>query len=243
MLIRGAGVTLIIALFGTVVGSIIGLMIGVFKSTPIKPSDPLWKRAGFRVINFILVSYIEIFRSTPMMVQAMVIFYGYASITGTSLNPLYAGMGIVSINTGAYMAEIVRGGILSIDKGQYEAAHSIGMTHSQTMIKIVLPQAIRNIMPALGNELVINTKDSCVLSVISVTELFFQAKSVASVTYMYFETFFVLSVMYFIMIFAMTRLLRYFERRMDGPDSYTVHGSQSMPDAVIKVNKGDANRG
>ena len=124
------------------------------------------------------------------------------------------------------MAEIVRGGIISIDKGQFEAAQAIGMNHPQTMLNVVLPQVIRNILPATGNEFVINIKDTSVLNVISVTELFFQTKSIAGNNYRYFEAFFVASIIYFVMTFTVTRILRYIERRLDGPDSYIMIANQ-----------------
>jgi putative lysine transport system permease protein len=133
------------------------------------------------------------------------------------------------------MAEIVRGGIISIDKGQFEAAHAIGMTHFQTMSCIVLPQAIRNILPALSNEFVINIKDTSVLMVIGVNELFFQSKSAAGNNFRYFEVFLVTCIIYLIMTFTITRILRYFEKRLDGPDVYTIHGSQTVPEAEIKI--------
>jgi putative lysine transport system permease protein len=170
-----------------------------------------------------------------MIVQAMVIFYGAAMVYGIHLPTLYAGIFIVSINTGAYMAEIVRGGIISIDKGQFEAAHAIGMTHFQTMSCIVLPQAIRNILPALSNEFVINIKDTSVLMVIGVNELFFQSKSAAGNNFRYFEVFLVTCIIYLIMTFTITRILRYFEKRLEGPDVYTIHGSQTVPEAEIKI--------
>jgi len=144
------------------------------------------------------------------MGKAMVIFYGVAWIYGIHLSPIYAGIVIVSINTGAYMAEIVRGGILSIDKGQFEAAHAIGMTHWQTMVSIILPQTVRNILPATSNEFVINIKDTSVLSVISVTELFFTSKSAAGATFMTFQVFMITCIVYFILTFTVTRVLRYF---------------------------------
>ena len=170
-----------------------------------------------------------------MIVQAMVVFYGVAMIWGIHLTTFAAGIFIVSINTGAYMAEIVRGGIISIDKGQFEAAHAIGMTHSQTMAFIVLPQAIRNILPALSNEFVINIKDTSVLNVIGVTELFFQSKSAAGNNYRYFEVFLITCLVYLVMTFTVTRILRYWEKRLEGPDVYTIHGSQTVPEAEIKI--------
>ena len=136
------------------------------------------------------------------------------------------------------MAEIVRGGILSIDQGQAEAAHSIGMTHWQTMINIVMPQAVRNILPALGNEFVINIKDTSVLNVISVSELFFTSKSVAGNNFKYFEVFFVTCILYFVMTFTVTRILRRIERKMAGSSSFTIRDSQIAPDAEIKIRGG-----
>lgn len=235
LMIDGTKITILIAIVGTLLGLLIGILVGVIKSIPVKKEDSLVKKVILKVVNFILAAYIEVFRSTPMMVQAMLIYYGLAWAFEIRLNVIVAALGIVSVNTGAYMAEIVRGGILSIDKGQYEAAHSIGMTHWQTMGKVVLPQAIRNIMPAVGNEFIINMKDSCVLSVISVNELFFQTKTAAGATYMTFQTFAIACVIYFILTFTITKILRFIERKMDGPDNYTIHGSQTAPEAEIKV--------
>lgn len=234
MFLKGAGITLLISITATITGSVIGLLIGVVRTIPVTPRDPLIKRGVMRVINFILTAYIEVFRGTPMIVQAMVIYYG-AAMGGVYMPTLLAGYLIVSINTGAYMAEIVRGGILSIDKGQFEAAHSIGMSHTKTMANIILPQVIRNILPATGNEFVINIKDTSVLNVIAVTELFFQSKSIATNNYRYFEVFFVTCVLYFVMTFTVTRLLRLIERKMDGSANYTIHGSQTTPEGEIKV--------
>lgn len=159
-----------------------------------------------------------------MIVQAMVIYYGSALAFGVDINVLAAAIIVVSINTGAYMAEIVRGGIVSIDKGQFEAAQAIGMNHYQTMWNVVLPQVIRNILPATGNHFVINIKDTSVLNVISVSELYFMTKSVAGNNFRYFESFFVACVIYFVMTFIVTRILRYFERKLDGPDNFDLLG-------------------
>ena len=135
------------------------------------------------------------------------------------------------------MAEIVRGGILSVDKGQYEAAQAIGMNHFQTMINVVMPQVIRNILPATGNEFVINIKDTSVLNVISVTELYFQTKTVAGNNFRYFESFFVACILYFIMTFTVTRILRFIEKKLDGPENYILLGNQMQvetPEAGLK---------
>ena len=224
MFLRGAGTTLLISMIGTIIGSVIGLLIGVIRTVPM-PEKGI-KKTIPKIINTILSVYIEVFRGTPMIVQAVVIYYGSKQAFGIDMDPLFAGIFIVSINTGAYMAEIVRGGIVSIDKGQFEASYAIGMTHIQTMLNIVLPQVIRNILPATGNEFVINIKDTSVLNVIAVTELYFQSKSVTGINFKYFETFFIASVIYLVMTFTVTRILRFIERKIDGPDNYIMYANQ-----------------
>ena len=233
--LRGAGMTLFISILGTLIGSLIGLVIGVIRTIPLPEKGG--KRVFLKVINGILSAYIEFFRGTPMIVQAMVIYYGSALAFGIDVNKIVAGLFIVSINTGAYMAEIVRGGIVSIDKGQFEAAQAIGMNHFQTMINVVLPQVIRNILPATGNEFVINIKDTSVLNVISVSELFFQTKSIAGNNFRYFESFFVACILYFIMTFTITRILRYLEKKLDGPDNYIIAGNQMQVAKVEDISK------
>ena len=171
-LLQGIGFTMLIALSGTIIGLVIGLITGIIRTIP-KSKNPVI-RVILKIVNVLISIYVEVFRGTPMMVQAMVIYWGYAFMNGGQTLPLIpAGMFIVSINTGAYMAEIVRGGIISIDKGQFEGAYSIGMNHWQTMINVIVPQTMRNILPAISNEFVINIKDTSVLNVIGVTELFF----------------------------------------------------------------------
>lgn len=239
LLLKGTGVTILLAIVGTVVGFLIGLVIGMYKTLPITKEDPLWKRVLYKIFNFILSAYIEIFRSTPMMVQASVIFYGVAFLFGMRLNPIGAGMFIISINTGAYMAEIVRGGIISVDKGQFEATHSIGMSHFQSMVHVILPQAIRNIMPAVGNQFIINIKDSCVLSVISVSELFFMTKSAAGATFQFFPAYFITCVIYFVLCFSISQFLRYLETKMDGSDTYTIYGTEGVIPGSETLKRGD----
>lgn len=235
LFLRGAGVTLLIAISGTVLGFLLGLLIAIVRTIELGPNARWWQRYLLRIPKAILGAYIEVFRGTPMIVQAMVIFYGAQQCFGLTMNRMGAAIFIVSINTAAYMAEIIRGGIISIDKGQTEAAQSIGMTHWQSMIHVVLPQAVRNIMPSIGNEFVVNIKDSSVLNVISVTELFFQAKSATGTYYRYFEVYFIIAVIYLVLTFTVTRLLRLMEREMDGPNNYVIHGSQSDSKAAINV--------
>ena len=238
MFLRGAGMTLLISIIGTLIGTLIGLLVGVIRTIPV-PERGI-KKVFLKIINIILSIYIEFFRGTPMIVQAMVIYYGSAQFLGIDINKIVAALFIVSINTGAYMSEIVRGGIVSVDKGQFEAAQAIGMTHSQTMINVVVPQVIRNILPATGNEFVINIKDTSVLNVISVSELFFQTKSIAGNNFRYFESFFVACFIYFIMTYTVTRILRAIERKLDGPDNYIMAGNQMQverPEDMLRKSK------
>ena len=224
MLIRGAGVTLFISIIGTVLGTMIGLMVGIVNAIPL--TERGIKRKILQIIKGIFAFYVEFFRGTPMIVQAMVIYYGSAQAFGIDMNRTFAAIFIVSINTGAYMSEIVRGGIISIDKGQFEAASAIGMNHFQTMINVVLPQVVRNILPATGNEFVINVKDTSVLNVIGITELYFQTKSIATNQFVFFEPFTVTCILYFVMTFSITRILRFIEKKIDGPENYTVIKNQ-----------------
>ena len=213
MFLSGAGTTMLIAITGTIIGFLIGLIVAVVRTIPVLPQDNKAKKVILKIANAIMAIYIEVFRGTPMMVQAMIVYYGLMEAFKIDLDPLTAGILIVSINTGAYMSEIVRGGIESIDEGQFDAAHAIGMTHWQTMTNVILPQAIRNILPATGNEFVINIKDTSVLNVISVTELFFATKTVKGIALRTFETFFVAGVIYLVLTFTVTRILRYIEKR------------------------------
>ena len=233
-LLSGVGNTMLIALTGTVAGLAIGLLTGIVRTAPFSRNG--FVRVLHKILNAVIAVYVEIFRGTPMMVQAMVIYWGYAFASGGSTLPLIpSGILIVSVNTGAYMAEIVRGGIISIDKGQFEGAMSIGMTHSQTMFKVIIPQVMRNILPSVSNEFVINIKDTSVLNVIGVTELYYFAGIIKRQSFETFQTYLVVCVLYFLLTFTVTRLLRFVERKLDGNDSYVIFGSQSDSAAEIRI--------
>lgn len=235
-LLSGVGNTMLIALTGTIAGLAIGLLTGIVRTAP-------YSRNGFvrvlhKILNAVIAVYVEVFRGTPMMVQAMVIYWGYAFASGGNTLPLIpSGILIVSVNTGAYMAEIVRGGIISVDKGQLEGAYSVGMTHAQAMGKVVLPQVLRNILPSISNEFVINIKDTSVLNVIGVTELYYMAGVIKRINLQTFQTYTVICVIYFILTFTVTRLLRLAERRLDGAENYTICGSGSDSQAEIRIRK------
>ena len=157
-----------------------------------------------------------------MIVQSMVIYYGLSQVFHINLSPMVAALFIVSINTGAYMSEIIRGGIDSIDNGQFEAAKAIGMTNFQLMQSIIFPQMFRNILPMIGNELIVNIKDTSVLNVISVTELFFISNSVAGTYSRYYEVFIITSVIYFFLTFTLSLILKQIEKRIDGPQHFEI---------------------
>ncbi len=236
--LQGVGYTMLIALAGTLIGLVIGLITGIIRTIPTSKNPVI--RYLLKIVNIIISIYVEIFRGTPMMVQSMVIFWGYAFMNdGQTLSLIPAGIFIVSINTGAYMAEIVRGGIISIDKGQFEGAYSIGMNHWQTMVNVVIPQVMRNILPAISNEFVINIKDTSVLNVIGVTELFFFTAKISKMTWAIFETYVVACVIYFILTFTITRILKWVECKIDGPSSYVIHHSSTMPDESFTVKEGE----
>lgn len=220
--IRGAGVTMVIALVGTLIGCVIGFTVGVIQTIPVKKTDSAFKRVLVQIIHVVLYLYVEFFRGTPMMAQAMFIYFGSAAVFQINMSMWAAAFFIVSINTGAYMAETVRGGILSVDPGQMEAAKAVGMSHVQAMKGIILPQALRNLLPQISNNLIINIKDTCVLSSIGVVELFYTTKGVAGALYTFFEAFTVAMVLYFIMTFTCSRILRYIEHKLDGPQNYAL---------------------
>ena len=151
--------TLILALVGTVIGCVIGFACGVLNTIPYTKADHPVKRFVLGLVRVIIRIYVEVFRGTPMVLQAVFLYYGlpYFSNNSVKFTSVWAAaIVVVSINTGAYMAESVRGGIISVDPGQTEGAKAIGMTHVQTMLYVILPQALRNIMPQIGNNFIIN---------------------------------------------------------------------------------------
>lgn len=225
---KGAGTTLLIAIVGTVIGCVIGFIVGLIQTIPINPNDSAAKKVLLKIVNIILKIYVEVFRGTPMMVQAMFLYYGAMIIFNLNMGMWTAAFFIVSINTGAYMAETVRGGIFSVPLSQTEGAKAIGMTHVQTMVNVILPQALRNIMPQIGNNLIINIKDTCVLSCIGCVELFFTSKSVAGTYYTYFETFTITMAMYLVMTLFFSWLLRFIEKKMDGPKEYDLATTDTL---------------
>ena len=219
--LRGAGTTLLLALVGTFFGCLIGFAVGALQTIPVdKQRDPVWKRVLLKILHIFLRCYVELFRGTPMIVQAVFIYYGLLQVFGIKMGMWQAGFFIVSINTGAYMAETVRGGIVSIDPGQTEGAKAIGMTHVQTMVNVIMPQALRNIMPQIGNNYIINVKDTSVMFIIGFTEFFAQHRYIVGVNNMYFPSATIEMIGYLTLTLIASLILRLVEKLMDGSDSY-----------------------
>ncbi len=217
------GSTLLLALVATAIGCLIGLICGILNTIPYTKNDNWFKRFILKLIRVIVRVYVEVFRGTPMVLQAVFIFYGlpYFSNNQYRFDSLWAAaILIVSINTGAYMAESVRGGIISIDPGQTEGAKAIGMNHYQTMTSIILPQALRNIMPQIGNNFIINVKDTSVMFIIGFTEFFARHRYIVGLNNMYFPSATIEMIGYLAVTLTASFLLRWVEQRMDGADSY-----------------------
>ena len=207
--------TLGISLFGTIFGLLLAILLGTIRSLKFSKRDSLFKRVITKIADVIIRVYVTIFRGTPMMVQAMIIYYGLVGIIHWS--PINATLFIVSINTGAYLTEVIHNGIDSIDKGQLEAARSLGFSYFKSMVFIVFPQAIKNSMAAIGNEFVINIKDTSVLNVIGAAEMYFILKTSSSVDYRFMETMIVGAIIYLILTLSTTKLLGLIEKKLGTP--------------------------
>ncbi len=221
--LSGMGSTLTLAVLCTLVGCLIGLLCGILQTIPHAKTDSALKRCLLGLVRAIIRIYVEVFRGTPMILQAVVVYYALPYFTDNAVrfsSIWLAAFVVVSVNTGAYMAESVRGGIISIDPGQTEGAKAIGMTHVQTMTSVILPQALRNILPQIGNNLIINIKDTSVMSIIGFTEFFAVHKTVVGATYLYFPSATIEMAGYLTMTLIASFLLRFWEKRMDGSDSY-----------------------
>jgi len=218
--------TLILAVVATLIGCIIGFVCGVLNTIPYSKKDPLIKRAVLKAIRFLVRVYVEVFRGTPMVLQAVFIYFGLPYFTDQKLmfrgneGMWLAAIIVVSINTGAYMAESVRGGIISIDQGQTEGAKAIGMTHVQTMLHVIMPQALRNILPQIGNNFIINIKDTSVMFVIGFIDFFAQHRNIVGLNMMNFPSAAIEMVGYLCLTLIASFLLRYAEKRLDGKDNY-----------------------
>ena len=226
--------TLILAVAATLAGCLIGLLCGVLNTIPYTRNDPPVKRFFLKLLRILIRIYVEVFRGTPMVLQAVFIFYGLPYFTDGAV--AFKGMAgiwtaaliVVSINTGAYMAESVRGGIISIDPGQTEGAKAIGMTHVQTMVNVIMPQALRNIIPQIGNNFIINIKDTSVMFVIGFVEFFATHRNIVGVNLLYFPSAVIEMVGYLTLTLLASFGLRWLEKWLDGADNYELASEDAL---------------
>lgn len=198
---QGVGVTLELAFFTVLLGSLLGLIVAILR------------RIRFLPVRIIMNVYVAFIRGTPLLVQVLMIVYGLPQL-GLRLPRMTLCIIALVINSGAYMAELIRAGLQSVDIGQSEAADSLGMSSSQKMLYVILPQAIKMTLPAVGNEFIAIIKESSVLYAVGVYELTYQANKLASVNYRYLETLIVAALIYFVLTYAMSKLLALLEGRM-----------------------------
>ncbi|MBI6873568.1 amino acid ABC transporter permease [Clostridium aciditolerans] len=203
--VNGAKFTIFLAFFTVLIGVMLGVVLA------------LMKLSNKKILNLIATAYVEFIRGTPVLVQLYIVFYGLPHI-GISLPDFVAGIIALSVNSSAYVAEIIRAGIQAVDKGQMEAARSLGMPPAMSMRYIIIPQAIKNILPALGNEFIVVIKESSIASIIGIHELMYNADTVRGNIFQPFEPLIVAAIMYFLMTFTLSKIVGTFERRMKTSD-------------------------
>ena len=201
-LLSGLGVTIKIAFFAIIIACVLGLIFGILSISK------------YKIIRGIAFIYTTIIRGTPLMIQAMFIFFGLGQFLGIRFNPVSAGIWILALNSGAYLSEIFRGGIQAVDIGQMEAARSLGMPASMAMRKVILPQAIKIMVPSLMNQFIIAIKDTSILSVISIRELMQSGQIIVGTTYKAFEIYGIVAIMYLVLITLLMWVSKLVERRL-----------------------------
>lgn len=199
--IEGLQITLYIFIIAVIVGFLIGLIVALMRLSPVKP------------LQWLAIIYVDIIRGTPFIVQLFFIYFGLNSLEWLSMDRMYAGILTVAINAGAYFAEIIRAGIQSIDKGQTEAARSLGMTGRQTMVQIILPQAFRRMLPTITNQAIISLKDTSLLSIIGIADLTQQGQVQQATTFEPFIVWTMVGLLYFVVIYLLSLLSKFLERR------------------------------
>lgn len=225
----GIATTLILSLVGTFVGLILGIFLAYGKNIKSKSTDNWIIKILKGILRGFCQIYSVVLRGTPMMVQALIFKYGCqafglnwenvvfpSAVLNVFNGWLIAGLIVITFNTAAYMGEIVQSGLNGVDKGQVEGARSLGMTSAQTSISIILPQAIRNALPTIGNELIVNIKDSSVLNVIAVSELFYRIKDIATTNYAFLEAYIILALIYLVLTLLASGCLKLIEKKLDG---------------------------
>lgn len=202
-LLDGLQVTLYIFIIAVILGFIIGLIVALLRLSPLK------------ILNWIAIAFIDVIRGTPFIVQLFFIYFGLNTVEFISMDRTTAGIVTVAINAGAYFAEIIRAGIQSIDKGQMEAARSLGLTAKQSMVSIILPQAFRRMLPTITNQSIISLKDTSLLSIIGIADLTQRGQVQQAATYEAFKIWLVVGIIYFIIIYALSLLAKFLERRFE----------------------------
>ncbi|MEK3878017.1 MULTISPECIES: amino acid ABC transporter permease [unclassified Paenibacillus] len=205
LFLSGLQYTLLLAVLGVFFGFVLGILVS------------LLRMSKWRILRFIATAWVEFLRGTPMLVQLFLIHYGLPEF-GISLSPIQSGAITLTINSSAYLAEIFRAGIQGVDRGQMEAARSLGMKQGMTMRYIILPQALKNVLPAIGNEFITIIKESSIVSMIGVADLLFQARTITTITYEGLSPLLVIAVMYFVLTFTLSKLLGILERRLNTDD-------------------------
>lgn len=227
--LNGIKNTLLLAVTATALGCIIGFICGILQTIPCAQNDSVFKKILLKLIRIIIRIYVEVFRGTPMILQAVFIYYGVPYFTGVTFKSIWAvSILVVSINTGAYMAESVRGGIMSVDPGQTEGAKAIGMNHFQTMLYVILPQTLRNIMPQIGNNYIINVKDTSVMFIIGFSEFFSVHKMVAGAVFKYFPSAAIEMAGYLTMTLLASFILRFVEKKLAGPENFELLSADQL---------------
>lgn len=197
--LEGIKTTLLLSLLTIIFGTLFGLLLCIFKISK------------FKLLKSLASAYIEIIRGTPLLVQLIVIHYGFK----INITEMTSATIALSINSAAYIAEIIRAGIMSVNNGQMEAARSLGMNHFQSMKLIIIPQAIKNILPALGNEFVVLIKESAIVSYIGLADIMYKANQIRSLTYLTLEPLLIAAIIYFVITFTISKFIQYFERKLN----------------------------
>ncbi|WP_243183517.1 amino acid ABC transporter permease [Anaerosolibacter carboniphilus] len=205
--VTGTAVTLFLSFFGVIFGVVIGVIIALMKLSKNK------------LISTLAASYIEVVRGTPLLLQLYIVYYGLPRLIGMELPSMALGIIAVSLNSAAYVAEIIRAGILAIDRGQMEAARSLGMTHAMAMRYIIIPQAFKNILPALGNEFIVLIKESAIVSIVGIADLMYKTDTLRGITFKPFLPLVIAAAIYFVITFTLSKLLGIVERRLRAGDS------------------------
>ncbi len=217
LFLKGAGNTLFLAIVGSIVGLLLGMGLALLRNLSVSRRDSWPLKIVKEIGKWFSIVYIEVFRGTPLMVQAILMYFYGKMYLGLTWDGELCGLLVLSLNTAAYMAEDVRSGINSVDKGQVEAARSLGFSNFQTMVSVVFPQALKNSIPTLLNDYIMNVKDSSVLNVISVTELFMAAKIANTATWMVVESYLIIAIIYLVLTLIASGILKIVEKKLSSP--------------------------